>query len=119
MRIVVTGFRRWRNPRAVFELLDEWVEWPYGDRKNLVGFGDATGADAYAKAYCISRGIPFREFPANWSIGNKAGPIRNKFMIDTIRPDVVLAFLHPDSRGTQQCVQYAVEHGYKVIRVWP
>lgn len=117
MRIVVTGFRRWRTPRTVFEMLDEWTEWPY--EKNLVAFGDAQGADAYAKAWCEARNVPFREFEANWKdLGKRAGNVRNSYMIDTIRPDVVLAFLHPECKGTRHCVQYAVEHGYQVLRIW-
>lgn len=39
-------------------------------------------------------------------------------MIDTEKPDLVLAFLHPASKGTVQCVRYARSKGIEVKEVW-
>jgi hypothetical protein len=39
-------------------------------------------------------------------------------MIDTIKPHLVLAFLHPKSKGTVQCWEYAKSQGYKVLEIW-
>lgn len=117
MKIVVTGYRKWSTARSVFEVLENWLEYPYP--KNLIATGACpTGADAYAKALCISRGVPLVEFHAMWSNGKSAGPDRNKLMIDTVQPDLVLAFLNPLSRGTKQCAKYAQDQGYKVFEVW-
>lgn len=114
MRIVVTGWRYWRTPETVERVLS-WHATP----QDFVGVGDATGADAFTRRWCEGHGVPFREFVANWKdLGKSAGNVRNMYMIDTIRPDLVLAFLHPECRGTFHCVQYAVEHGYEVLRIW-
>lgn len=117
MKIVVTGYRKWSTARSVFEIMDHWLEWPY--EKNVVATGACpTGADAYAKALCVARGVPLVEFHAMWSNGKKAGPERNALMIDIMKPDLVLAFLHPESKGTVQCVRYARTAGYKVLEIW-
>lgn len=33
--------------------------------------------------------------------------MKKKFMIDEFKPDVVLAFLHPESKGAEMTVEYA------------
>ena len=61
-------------------------------------------------------GFTVREFPADWSIGRSAGPIRNRKMLDE-KPDFVLAF-HPDikkSKGTADTVREATRRGIKVL----
>lgn len=36
-------------------------------------------------------------------------------MIDGFKPQILLAFLHPQSVGTIHCVEYAVHQGVRVI----
>lgn len=44
--------------------------------------------------------------PADWlKHGKAAGPIRNQKMIDDFLPHRVVAFLHPDSRGTVDTIE--------------
>jgi len=117
VRIVVTGYRHWSVARTVFEVMDNWLEWPY--HKNVVATGGCpTGADAYASWLARNRGVPLVTYRADWRLGNKAGPLRNKHMIDHFQPALVLAFLHPKSRGTVQCWEYAKSQGYKVLEIW-
>jgi hypothetical protein len=63
-------------------------------------------------------------FPANWKLGRKGGPVRNKLMVDTILglnasgvwKCGVLAF-HPnirDSAGTRHTIEYARDNGCPV-----
>ena len=55
--------------------------------------GGARGADCLAKCWAIDNEIHYIEFPANWNLhGKKAGFIRNQQMLDTGRPDLVVAF---------------------------
>lgn len=39
--------------------------------------GGAPGADALGERYAAERGWPVKRFPADWSMGRKAGPLRN------------------------------------------
>jgi hypothetical protein len=82
--------------------------------------GGAKGVDRNAKAYAMQKGIPFEEYPANWDkYGKAAGPIRNKQMLDEGQPDLVIAFLAPNSKGTKNMIEQATKAGVpvKVINV--
>jgi len=58
--------------------------------------------------------IPVIPFPPEWKrYGPKAGPIRNKQMLDEGRPDLVVAF--PGGNGTNDMVKKAKAAGIEVI----
>lgn len=70
--------------------------------------------------YAEERGIPVRAFPADWTThGKAAGPIRNSQMLKDGQPDLVVAFLGPNSRGTANMISQAEKAGVpvKVIHV--
>jgi hypothetical protein len=52
---------------------------------------------------------------ADWSIGRKAGPIRNQRMLDEHKPDLVVAF--PGGRGTADMVRRARKSGVEVTEI--
>lgn len=57
-----------------------------------------------------------KEFPADWSYGLKAGPIRNAKMLDE-NPDKVIIF-HNDienSKGSKNMRNQALKRGVQVI----
>lgn len=134
MRIVVTGFRNWRSRPEVWAQLAHW-DWISGYRLE-VAVGDCpTGADEYTRQWVRQAGRqdlcrvfcagPDRnpDLPASYvsswgTDGKAAGPTRNKAMIDTWQPLVVLAFLHPDSKGAVGCAEYARLQGIQVIEHW-
>ena len=86
----------------------------YGDIKIIAG--GARGADSLAVEWAKSRGIPFQEFPANWSLhGRKAaGPKRNQQMLDENNIFLVIAF--PGGSGTADMVARAQKAGIHVKR---
>lgn len=78
--------------------------------------GDATGADSLAISWAKCREVDCKVFPADWQQhGDAAGPIRNKAMLDTERPDAVIAF--PGAKGTRNCCKLAEKAGVRVIKV--
>ncbi|GAA0586821.1 DUF2493 domain-containing protein [Halomonas salifodinae] len=74
--------------------------------------GGAPGADALGERYAAERGWPVRRFPADWSLGRRAGPLRNAEMVAYATH--LVAF--PGGRGTADCVRQAKEAGL-VVRV--
>lgn len=105
-RIVVTGGRYWRDYTFVKETLARL-------RPSFIATGDCpTGADQQAKLFAMERGIYYAGFPAPWKNGPEAGPIRNRMMLETIKPDLVVAF--PGGAGTRNCVAIANELGIEV-----
>lgn len=72
------------------------------------------GADVLAGEWAKKRGIQQIRVPANWEgLGNSAGNIRNKLMLDWFEPDVVVAF--PGGRGTANMARIARESGVETI----
>lgn len=74
--------------------------------------GDARGADRLSSVWAESNNIPIRKFPADWDLhGKRAGPIRNSQMLREGTPDLVIAFLFPNSRGTRHMIDIAQKAG--------
>src|SRR3954471_22010862 len=115
-RILVTGSRHWENRTLVRNVLSA-TRWAYCTSGMVVVHGACpTGADHIADEWAIENGITVERFPADWTrLGRAAGPIRNETMVQT-HPDLVLAFLTPDSRGTADCVRRADREGLRVKR---
>lgn len=81
-----------------------------------ISVGDATGADALAASWAERRAVPFKVWPADWmQHGSRAGPIRNRAMIEGSGATIVIAF--PGSKGTRDCCRQGEKTGLRVIRV--
>jgi hypothetical protein len=75
--------------------------------------GGAPGADTLAGKWAEDRSKACRvEFP-DWSLGRKAGPIRNQKMLDDYSPEIVVAF--PGGRGTADMIRRAKAKGIEVV----
>jgi hypothetical protein len=110
MRILVCGGRSYSNKEYLYKILDSLV------RPSVVIHGNAAGADSLADAWAIDRGITAIRCPAKWSqFGRVAGPLRNQFMLDFHKPDVVVAF--PGGAGTAHMVSIAKQADVLVINV--
>jgi hypothetical protein len=94
----------------MWQVLDQWHNTRGID---LIIQGGASGADQLANSWAISRRVPSQTYPADWSLGLQAGPLRNQQMLDEGRPDVVLAF--PGRYGTFDMVCRAREAGIRVV----
>lgn len=99
MKVLVCGSRHFSDQELLGTVLDkisitEIIE------------GEAKGADTCARIYGQRKGLPIKAFPADWTIhGRKAGPIRNYQMLKEGKPDMVVAFLAPNSRGTKHMIE--------------
>lgn len=106
MKLLVCGGRNYRDSNTVYSVLDAL-------RPDYVIQGGATGADRLALEWALSNQIAYQTFEANWSLGRKAGPLRNARMLREGRPELVLAF--PGGAGTKDMVSKAAEAGVPVI----
>ena len=112
MKILVTGSRHWTD-RKIIER--ELMAYAYTNLPVTLIHGDCEGADRIAGEFAKSLGWTVIPFPAQWKLGNLAGPSRNQRMVDE-DPDIVLAF-HDDlgkSSGTKDCVMRARRAGIPV-----
>jgi hypothetical protein len=95
LRVLVCGSRTFGRAHHVL-LEAEFAAMPAG---TLIIHGGARGADEYAGVLAGRFGFKVQVFPADWSLGRRAGPLRNSEML-RVGPHVVLAAHDGVSRGT-------------------
>lgn len=128
MRVLVTGGRNYSNKEAVARALKAvWLKSKHDCM--VVIQGGATGADKLAREWCGENYVRYENYPAKWGdlthpdavirkrkdgtvYDAKAGPRRNKRMLDEGQPDLVLAF--PGGEGTAGMVRLAKAAGVPV-----
>lgn len=108
-KVLVTGGREYANKVALTLVLDEL-------RPTCIVHGAADGADTLAHEYAAERTIKEIACPAPFLyLGPYAGMMRNIYMLDNHRPDIVVAC--PGGTGTANCVKNALLRGIPVRRV--
>lgn len=108
MRVLVCGSRHFNDYKLLEEKLDEIPE------ITEIIHGAARGADTLAGRYSDAKSIRLAVYPADWNkFGKAAGPIRNTQMLVEGKPDLVVAFMFKDSRGTKNMVEQAKKAGVK------
>lgn len=127
MIVVVSGSRDYADGPVLRAVLAGFLtEFP----DMQIYHGGASGADKLADLWAKDAGVPVRHFPADWSIGKSAGPIRNELMVKTALVEsgftqeavVLLAFKNGldrtlNSGGTEHACLVASNLGIKVITV--
>ncbi len=108
MRVLVCGSRHFNDYELLSSVLSEISI-------SVLIHGAARGADTLAGRFAEERGIPVESFPADWNaFGKAAGPIRNGQMLRDGQPELVVAFRHSSSRGTQNMIDQATKAGVPV-----
>lgn len=111
LKIVIAGGRFFKDYDLLSSELDTFL-------KDLdltsveVVCGMAKGADLLGKKYADIRGITVKEFPANWSMGKRAGHVRNAEMARYSTH--LFAFWDGLSRGTKHMIDIAYFEGLDV-----
>lgn len=116
MRVLVCGSRHFNDDDHLFEVLNEINDtYNLHNKITTIISGHAKGADTLGELFATSNKIPLEVYPADWNKhGKAAGPIRNKQMLDEGKPDLVVAFMAKDSRGTKNMVDQATKAGVEV-----
>jgi len=117
LRVLVCGSRHFNDyERLKKEVLNAL---PIGDYlETTVISGHARGADSLGEK--LSEDMEWRceRYPADWeTYGKRAGPIRNSQMLREGKPDMVIAFRGPNSRGTQNMIDQARKAGVETMVV--
>jgi hypothetical protein len=111
MRVLVCGSRHFND----YDLLERTLD---GETITTLIHGAARGADTLAGRYGERRGLDVISFPANWDLhGKAAGPIRNIQMLSEGKPERVIAFIAPNSRGTKHMVEISKKAGIPVKEI--
>lgn len=113
-RLLVCGGRKFSDIEYMREELGDWADWYPGLH---VIEGDATGADRIAQEVAGELRVPCTAYPADWSVGNHAGILRNTRMLKVGKPHAVMAM--PGGKGTQNMILQAHEAGLPVYTGGP
>ncbi len=114
MRILICGSRHFNDYQKLCNEMDELNL----DEVQLITIisGHARGADTLGEKYAEECGWELDVYPADWkTYGKRAGPIRNSKMLKEGKPDLVVAFRGPNSRGTQNMIDQSLKAGVKII----
>ena len=114
MRVIVCGGRKYRNEARVWkELNNLHSKIPF---TSFMQGGEPNGADRIAKEWAKTKiGLERFECKADWTTyGKAAGPIRNSRMLEW-KPDMVVAFPDPESKGTWDMIDKARAAGVNTI----
>lgn len=104
--LLIAGTRSFSDYPLLCNRLDPLVD----DGPWVVLSGGADGADALGERWAALHGYSVRVFPADWSLGPKAGPLRNGEMVSylikkrAVTYVMAVVFWDEKSRGTGDVV---------------
>lgn len=109
MKVIIAGSRSIRDSMPVIEALYD-SQFPISEAV----CGMAQGVDLMGRAIALRRGIPVKEFPADWRrLGKAAGRARNWEMARYA--DALVAVWDGKSGGTRHMIETARKQGLKVF----
>lgn len=119
-RIVICGGRHFNDYEQLKTTITNFLKQRKIEIENVeIVSGHCQGADMLGEQYAKEYGLNLTIFPADWQrYKRKAGPIRNKQMIEYIMQTenkAVIAFVSENSKGTKQTVLLAKRAGIFVI----
>ena len=98
MDLAISGSRDFHNYDKFEKIMLNFLS----DKKtNKIITGCANGTDKMARVFAKKYDIQLIVHTADWSLGLKAGPIRNKKIIDDA--NYLIAFPSKTGKGTQSC----------------
>ena len=119
-RIVICGGRHFNDYEQLKTTITNFLKQRKIEVENVeIVSGHCQGADMLGEQYAKEYGLNLTIFPADWQkYKRKAGPIRNKQMIEYIMQTenkAVIAFVSENSKGTKQTVLLAKRAGVFVV----
>ena len=121
-KILVCGGRHFESYGLLKVVLGKLIEKFHIDiSTSEIISGHCQGADMLGEKYAEEYGISVKCFPADWEkYKRKAGPIRNKQMIDYIggfENKLVVAFTTADTVGTRNTIKLAQKNNIPVMEI--
>lgn len=118
LKILICGGRHFCD-YALLESVVGKVAKDYNFSEIEIVSGHCIGADRLGEAYAKKHNVSLKIFPAEWKkYGKRAGPIRNKQMIDYIAAyenKIVIAFTSPNTKCTKNTIALAKKANIHVI----
>lgn len=110
MKVIIAGSRSVMDSDIVLKAISK-----SGFEITEVVSGMATGVDRIGAWWAASKRLPLKKFHPDWSLGRKAGPIRNQEMAQYA--DALIAVWDGKSRGTKHMIEYMRDKMMKPVFV--
>lgn len=118
LKILICGGRHFCNYALLENVADNVIKGQDFSEIEIVS-GHCIGADRMGEEYAKRHDYALKIFPAEWEkYGKRAGPIRNKQMIDYIAEfenKIVIAFTSLNTKGTKNTIALAKKANIRVI----
>ena len=116
MRIVISGSRDFNNYEVIESKILDIIGKLNSNNSIEIISGGCRGVDKCAEMFAYRNGYEFTEFPADWSLGKRAGYLRNKQMAEYASGlnGVLIAFWNMKSRGTKMMIDLARRYGLDI-----
>jgi hypothetical protein len=115
LRVLVCGGRGFADGPTVYRVLDALRA---GPGIALLIEGGSRGTDDLAHGWAKQQpDVPTKRYFAQWALGRRAGPMRNAWMLEDGRPDLVVAF--PGGKGTADMIAKARAANVEVLVIHP
>ena len=85
-RVIIAGCRDFNDYELLREKCDYMLSKKKDTHKVIIVSGHAAGADALGEVYALERGYELETYPADWSRGRMAGPLRNEKALRHLQP---------------------------------
>lgn len=83
--LIIAGSRGFSDYDYLVEFCDHMLSNVKNDYDITIISGTARGADTLGERYAKDKGYSVARFPADWSLGKKAGYVRNKVMAESAK----------------------------------
>ena len=109
-KVIIAGTRSFDD----YELLKAKMDRLLSQQRDVeIVSGTARGADQLGERYAVERGLPIKQFPADWNTyGKSAGYRRNAEMAEYA--DAAVVFWDGKSRGSKHMIDLAKRKGIAV-----
>lgn len=112
-KVIIAGGRDFNDYDLLKKTCDNLLSRLVSDGEDIeIVSGTASGADTLGEKYAKEKGYKIKRFPADWSLGAKAGPIRNSQMADYATH--CICFWDNKSRGTKSMINLAKKKNLKL-----
>lgn len=117
-RVVIAGSRHFNDYALFCSVVDKYLSRIRNEYDLIILSGHCSGTDLMAERYAKENGLELEVYPADWSLGRKAGPLRNKQMVDVA--DFAIAF-PSGGPGTRSLIELAKQKKIpvRVYPLWP
>ncbi len=110
MKIIIAGTRTFKDYSFLKKKMDNIL---LNVKEDIIIIsGKASGADTLGEYYAKEKGFEIIEKPADWSIGKKAGYIRNEEMAKIA--DACVVFWDGISKGSKHMIDLSKKYNLKL-----